>query len=361
MFALIRERDVLLHRPFDSFEPVVRLIQQASVDPDVLAIKTTLYRVGRDAPVVEALIAAADNGKEVAVLVELKARFDEESNIGWARKLEQAGAHVVYGVIGLKTHTKVALVVRREGKKMRRYVHVGTGNYNVVTATQYTDLDLLTIDPDMGEDASQLFNFLTGYSRDPDYERFLVAPLTARTGIAALIEREIEHAKEGRRSGIVMMMNALVDLETSKLLYRASQAGVSIDLIVRGMCILRPGVPGISDNIRVRSVLGRFLEHPRIFYFANDGAPSVLIGSADLMRRNLDRRVEVLAPVLDPGLLGYIRDVILRTYLEDNLKAREMHADGTYTRVARPKGAVGVDAQAVLVRLSAERELAGEE
>jgi polyphosphate kinase len=356
MFAVIRERDVLLHRPFDSFEPVVRLIQQASVDPDVLAIKITLYRVGRDAPIVEALLDAADSGKEVAVLVELKARFDEESNIGWARKLEQAGVHVVYGVIGLKTHTKVALVVRREGDGIVRYVHVGTGNYNVVTAKQYTDLDLLTVDAQMGEDASQLFNFLTGYSRNPDYERFLVAPLTARAGIAALIEREIENAEAGRPAGVVLMMNALVDLEMSKLLYRASQVGVSVDLIVRGMCILRPGVPGVSDNIRVRSIVGRFLEHPRIFHFENGGDPVVLIGSADLMRRNLDRRVEVLSPVIDPEHRAYLRQVVLQMYLDDNVKAREMHADGTYARVVPAEGAPRVDAQERLLRLSAERE-----
>jgi polyphosphate kinase len=360
MFAVVSERDILLHRPFDSFEPVVRLIQQAAVDADVLAIKITLYRVGRDAPVVEALLDAADNGKEVAVLVELKARFDEESNIGWARKLEQAGAHVVYGVIGLKTHTKVALIVRREGHGIVRYVHVGTGNYNVVTAKQYTDLDLLTVDAEMGEDASQLFNYLTGYSRNPAYERFLVAPLTARPGIAKLIEGEIENATAGRPAGIVIMMNALVDLEMSKLLYRASQAGVSVDLICRGMCILRPGVPGVSDNIRVRSIVGRFLEHPRIFHFENGGDPVVLIGSADLMRRNLDRRVEVLAPVTDPVFRAYLRDVVLQTYLDDNVKAREMRADGTYIRVTPAEGAPPVDAQERLLRLSAEREERGE-
>jgi polyphosphate kinase len=361
MFAVVRERDVLLHRPYDSFEPLVRLLQQAAVDPDVLAIKITLYRVGRDAPVVEALLDAAENDKEVAVLLELKARFDEESNIGWARKLEQAGAHVVYGVIGLKTHTKVALIVRREGDRIVRYVHVGTGNYNVVTATQYTDLDLLTADPAMGEDASQLFNYVTGYSHNPDYERFLVAPLTARAGIANSIEREIAHAEAGRPAGMVLMMNALVDLEMSKLLYRASMAGVSVDLIVRGMCILRPGVPGISENIRVRSIVGRFLEHPRIYYFDNDDDPSVFIGSADLMRRNLDRRVEVLAPVLDPGHLRYLRDVVLQTYLDDNVRARVMHDDGTYSRAVPEEGSARVDAQERLMRLSAEREAGGEQ
>jgi polyphosphate kinase len=356
MFSVIREHDVLLHRPFDSFEPIVRLVQQAAVDPDVLAIKITLYRVGRDSPIVEALIDAAENDKEVAALVELKARFDEESNIEWARKLEQSGAHVVYGVLGLKTHSKVALIVRREGDHITRYVHVGTGNYNAVTATQYTDLDLLTVDEGMGEDASQLFNYLTGYARTPDYSRFLVAPTMIRSGIAKYIQREIEHAREGRPARMVLMMNSLVDLETTKLLYRASIAGVRVDLIVRGMCILRPGVPGVSDNITVRSVLGRFLEHARIYHFQNDGKPLVLIGSADLMRRNLDRRVEVLAPVDDSRHASYLRDEVLEVYMTDNMKAREMQADGTYVRARPAEGEPGIGAQAYLAGLANERE-----
>ena len=359
MFEVVRDRDVLIHRPFDSFEPVVRLLQQAAVDPDVLAIKITLYRVGRDAPVVESLLTAAEGGKEVAALVELKARFDEESNIGWARRLEQAGAHVVYGVLGLKAHTKVALIVRREGGRIVRYVHVGTGNYNVVTAMQYTDLDLLTIDPQMGEDASQLFNYLTGYARPNDYSRFLVAPMGLRAGITRHIQREIEHARAGRPARMILKMNALVDFETSSLLYEASRAGVDIDLIVRGMCILRPNVPGVSDNIRVRSIVGRFLEHSRIFYFENGGDPTVLIGSADLMRRNLDHRVEVLVPVLDHEHLEYLRDEVLEAYLRDNVKAREMCADGTYRRVEPQDGEARVDAQDRLLRSSAERQAKG--
>jgi len=357
MFAAIREHPILLHRPFDSFEPFVKLLQQAANDPDVLAIKMTLYRVGRDAPVVEALLDAAENGKEVAALVELKARFDEESNIGWARKLEQTGVHVVYGVLGLKTHSKVALIVRKEGERIRRYLHVGTGNYNVVTATQYTDLDLMLSDEVMAEDATGLFNFLTGYADGIEYEKFLVAPVTIRQGFEALVRREIEHARAGRPARLVLKMNALVDRVMTRLLYEASQAGVDIDLIVRGMCVLRPGIPGVSENIRVRSIVGRFLEHTRIYYFANDGDPTVLIGSADLMRRNLDRRVEVLAPVEDAGLRTRLHDEVLELYLADNVKAREMRSDGTYVRVTREPDAERIEAQAALMQISAKRAL----
>jgi polyphosphate kinase len=355
LFSVLHTRDILIHRPFESFEPFVELLQQAAVDRDVLAIKITLYRVGRDSPVVEALLDAAENGKEVAALVELKARFDEESNIGWARKLEQAGAHVIYGVPGLKTHTKVALIVRKEGDHITRYVHIGTGNYNVVTALEYTDLDLLTIDKAMGEDASELFNYLTGYAQDHSYERFLLAPSGIRPGLKAYIQREMEHARAGRPAHMILKMNALVDLVTVRLLYEASQAGVRIDLLVRGMCILRPGVSGVSDNIRVISIVGRFLEHSRIYYFENDGNPTVLIGSADLMRRNLDRRVEVLVPVLDPALVRRLREEVLGTYLADNVKARELLADGTYARVAAEPGDPRVDAQVVLSEISARR------
>jgi polyphosphate kinase len=352
LFAAIRAGDVLLHRPFDSFEPFVRLLQQAAGDPDVLAIKITLYRVGRDSPVVEALLEAAENGKEVAALVELKARFDEESNIGWARKLEQAGVHVVYGVLGLKTHTKVALIVRSEGERITRYVHVGTGNYNVVTALQYTDLDLLTVDDGMGADASELFNYLTGYAQDHVYERFLLAPSAIRPSIEGYVRREIELARSGRPARMILKMNALVDLVTARLLYEASQAGVRVDLLVRGMCTLRPGVPGVSENIRVISIVGRFLEHSRIYCFENDGDPVVLIGSADMMRRNLDRRVEVLAPVLDPVLALQLREEVLDTYLRDNMKARELQADGSYVRVTAGPGVPRIDAQAALLEIS---------
>jgi polyphosphate kinase len=355
LFAAIREHDILIHRPFDSFEPFVKLLQQAAEDPQVLAIKMTLYRVGRDSPVVEALLDAAENGKEVAALVELKARFDEESNIGWARKLEQAGVHVVYGVLGLKTHSKVALIVRKEGDRVRRYLHVGTGNYNVATALQYTDLDLLVTDEVMGEDASELFNYLTGYAEQDSYESFLVAPVTIRQGLEELVQREMDLARAGRPARMILKMNSLVDRNIVKLLYRASQAGVRIDLIVRGMCILRPGVPGFSDNITVTSIVGRFLEHTRIYYFQNDGEPTVLIGSADLMRRNLDRRVEVLAPVIDPALVGRLRDEILQCYLDDNVKARRMDSDGSYKRVRAEEGEERIDAQRVLMDVSAKR------
>jgi polyphosphate kinase len=337
IFTVIREHDILLHHPYESFQPVVALIRQAAHDPDVLAIKMTLYRVGKDSPIVEALMDAALEGKEVACLLELKARFDEESNIEWARALEQAGVHVVYGLVGLKTHSKVALIVRKEGDGVRRYVHIGTGNYNVVTATQYTDIGLLTCDDKMGADASALFNLVTGYARTSDYRRFLVAPVEMRDGITKLIDREIRHAREGRGAHIIFKMNSLVDRQMIARLYKASQAGVKIDLLVRGVCCLRPGLEGISENIRVSSVIGRFLEHSRIFYFDNGGKPEVLIGSADLMPRNLDRRVEVLAPVQSPVLVKRLRDEILGTYLRDNVKARRMSSDGTYERV-RPEG-----------------------
>ncbi|MRS11989.1 MAG: polyphosphate kinase 1 [Actinobacteria bacterium] len=335
IFSAIRERDILLHHPYESFQPVTALIRQAAHDPDVLAIKMTLYRVGADSPIVEALMDAAVAGKEVAVLMELKARFDEESNIEWARALEAAGVHVVYGLVGLKTHSKVALVVRREGGKIRRYVHIGTGNYNTVTAMLYTDLGLLTCDEKTGEDASALFNLVTGYARKNTYKRFLVAPVDLREGLASLVRREIEHAQAGRGGAITFKMNALVDQKTIALLYEASQAGVQIDLLVRGVCCLRPGVAGVSETIRVTSIVGRFLEHSRIYYFANDGEPEVYIGSADLMPRNLDRRVEVLAPVRDPRLIKRLHDEILGTYLRDNVKTRVMNADGSYER-ARP-------------------------
>jgi polyphosphate kinase len=311
----------------------------------------TLYRVGADSPIVEALMDAAVAGKEVAVLLELKARFDEESNIEWARALEAAGVHVVYGLVGLKTHSKVALVVRREGTKIRRYVHIGTGNYNPVTSMLYTDLGLLTCDEKTGEDASALFNLVTGYARKCAYRRFLVAPVDLREGIAELIRREIEHARAGRGGLLILKMNSLVDQKMIALLYEASQAGVEIDLLVRGVCCLRPGVPGVSENIRVRSVVGRFLEHSRIFYFGNAGEPDVYIGSADLMPRNLDRRVEVLAPVRDPKLVKRLREEILDTYLKDNTKTRVMQSDGSYERVVAAEGEQPLSAQDVLLSI----------
>jgi polyphosphate kinase len=358
LFAAIRERDILLHRPYDSFEPVVKLLQQAAADPDVLAIKMTLYRVGKNSPVVEALLTAAQNGKEVAALIELKARFDEESNIVWARALEAEGVHVVYGLLGLKTHSKVLLIVRREGERIRRYLHVGTGNYNVTTALTYTDLDLLTCSEEMSADASTLFNYLTGYAETCAYHRFLVSPIAVRDGFVKLIRKEMDHANAGRGGRMVLKMNSLTDRRTIRLLYEASRAGVEVDLIVRGMCCLRPGVPGVSERIRVRSIVGRFLEHSRVYYFENDGDPTCLIGSADIMPRNFDRRVEVLAPVEDLALIHRLHDEILLTCLADTAKARAMSSDGTYERIFHG-GAGSVDTQEVLMGLSAARRAPG--
>jgi polyphosphate kinase len=338
VFALMRRRDILLHHPYDSFTPVVQLARQAARDPDVLAIKWTLYRVGRNAPVVRALLDAADRGKEVAVLVELKARFDEESNIEWAKALEAAGAHVVYGLVGLKTHAKLALVVRREGDRIRRYVHVGTGNYNAVTARLYTDLGLLTCDEQIGADASDVFNRLTGYSSVPEYRKFMVAPAHFRTRMAELIRREIDHQRANGDGHLIFKMNALVDKQFCRLLYEASQAGVRCELLVRGICRLRPGLPGVSDNITVTSIVGRFLEHSRIYWFNNGGKEEVYIGSGDLMPRNLDRRIEVIAPVQDPGLRRRLRDEVLAVYLRDTAKARRMLPDGTYERMRPADG-----------------------
>jgi polyphosphate kinase len=332
-FAAIRRQDILLHHPYDSFAPVVHLLRAAANDPDVLAIKQTLYRVGRNSPVVEALLEAAANGKQVAVLLELKARFDEESNIEWAKSLEGEGVHVVYGLPGLKTHAKVALLVRRESDGIRRYVHLSTGNYNPVTAQVYTDIGLLTCDEAFGADASDLFNSLTGYSAKRAYQRFLVAPINLRAGFQALVEREIDRARQGEAAYLLFKLNHLVDRRMIQCLYRASQAGVKVDLLVRGTCCLRPGVEGLSENIQVISIVGRFLEHSRVYYFRNGGTEEVYLGSADLMPRNLDRRVETLFPVQDPRLVRYLRDHVLATYLADSVKARRLRADGTYERV----------------------------
>jgi len=350
IFAAIRQSDILLHHPFDSFQPVVDFLRAAARDPHVMAIKMTLYRVGRNSPVVEALLEAMERGKQVAVLVELKARFDEESNIEWARALENEGVHVVYGLVGLKIHAKVALVVRREGDVMRRYVHLSTGNYNAVTAHLYTDLGLFTCHPEFGADASDLFNYLTGYSAKSDYRKLLVAPVTLRARMEAMIEREIGHARAGRPAHLIFKVNALVDPRITKLLYHASRAGVKVDLLARGICSLRPGVPEISENIRVRSVVGRYLEHSRIFYCANGGDEEIYLGSADLMPRNIDRRVEVLFPIEQPALRHQIRHQILETYLQDNVKARQMLWDGTYARVTPALGEKPVNAQAVLAQ-----------
>jgi len=332
IFATIRRGDVLFHQPFDSFQPIVGMLQKAANDPNVLAIKITLYRVGRNAPVVDALLEAAENGKQVAVLLELKARFDEESNIGWARKLEEYGVHVVYGLLGLKVHCKAALIVRKEGDVIRRYAHLSTGNYNSVTAQLYTDVGMLTCDPEIGADCSDLFNFLTGYSAKSAYRKLLVAPVSLRERFEELLQREIDHQKAGRPAHLILKMNSLVDRKMIQLLYQASQAGVKVDLLVRGICCLRPHVPGVSDNIQVTSIVGRFLEHSRIYYFRNGGDEEIYLGSADLMPRNLNRRVETLFPVRDKGLIRVLKDDILGTYMKDQAKARHMHADGKYVR-----------------------------
>lgn len=347
-FAAIRQQNILLHHPYISFSSVVDFLNAAARDPHVLAIKQTLYRVGNNSPIVEALLEASERGKQVAVLVELKARFDEESNISWARKLEQAGVHVVYGLMGLKTHCKVGLVVRQEGEGIRRYVHLGTGNYNAVTANLYEDLGMFTADETIGVDATDLFNFLTGYSAQQTYRKLLVAPVCLREKFEALILREIEHAKNGRKARLIFKANAIVDPRIIQLLYRASQAGVKVDLIIRGVCCLRPGVKGISENIRVISVVGRYLEHSRIYYFQNDGAEEIYLGSADLMSRNLNRRVEVAFPIEDAEHIRHIRDIILDTYLHENAHVRFMHSDGTYER-NQPKDKTPTDIQELLI------------
>ncbi len=332
MFDTIRRGDVVVHHPYESFSPIVNLLEAAAVDPDVLAIKQTLYRVGRNSPVVEALLKARRNGKQVAVLVELKARFDEESNISWAKALEREGVHVIYGLLGLKVHSKLALIVRREPDGMRRYVHVATGNYNAVTANFYEDVGYFTCDPDVGADVSDVFNYITGYSAITQYRKLLVAPVNLRESFVELIQREIDHQKRGLTGRIIIKCNALIDKEMIQMLYKASNAGVEIDLIVRGICSLRPGLKGYSENIRVRSIVGRYLEHSRIYYFENAGDADLYLGSADMMPRNLDRRVETIVPVSDAKLKEYLRFEVLENYLIDTERAREMQPDGTYTR-----------------------------
>ncbi len=327
IFSVLRRQDILIHHPYDSFVPVIDFVRAAATDPEVLAIKQTLYRVGPNPPIVEALIQARQNGKQVAALVELKARFDEESNIEWARALENAGVHVVYGLIGLKTHCKVCLVVRRERDGIRRYLHLATGNYNAVTARVYTDLGFMTSQEALGADASELFNSLTGYSKQTEYREFLVAPVNLRERLAALIEEEMAYGEEGK---LLFKVNSLVDQKTIRLLYAASQKGVRIDLVVRGICSLRPGIRGISDNIRVMSVVGRFLEHSRIYYFRHGGDPLLYVGSADLMPRNIDRRVEVLFPVRDARMRRYLVDHVLNRHLQDSAQGRWLQPDGSY-------------------------------
>jgi len=333
IFDAIRRKDFLLHHPYTSFSVVTDFIAEAAEDPDVQAIKICLYRTGKDSPIVGSLIRASRLGKQVTAVVELKARFDEENNIEWARRLENEGVHVVYGIHTLKTHSKVLLVVRREKDKLVRYVHLATGNYNPTTARQYTDLGLLTADDETGADATSLFNFLTGYSQPDNYHRMLLAPLNLREKLSELVRREVKNKLAGKDARIILKMNSLTDVRLINELYSASQAGVEIDLIIRGICTLRPGVKELSPTITVRSIVGRFLEHSRIFYFANAGADEVYIGSADWMMRNLDRRVEVLVPILDADISNYLRHTVLDAYLRDNVNARLLRPDSTYRKL----------------------------
>jgi polyphosphate kinase len=358
IFDTLRVRDVLLHHPYDSFQPVVDFVEQAARDPHVFAIKQTLYRTSGDSPIVRALIEASKNGKQVTALVELKARFDEANNIQWAKQLEEAGVHVVYGLIGHKTHCKCSLVVRREGKLLRRYAHLGTGNYNPKTARLYTDLSYFTAREELTSDAANLFNTLTGFSREPVFEHLLVAPYNLHRRIQELIQREIDNAVAGRPARIIAKMNSLVDKATIDKLYAASRAGVKIDIIVRGVCCLVPGVKGLSDNIRVRSLVGRYLEHARAFYFENAeaGEPLILAGSADWMPRNFFRRVEVVYPVLDPEYRRWISDELFAMELQDNEYARALRSNGGYVAVTRPADAPAFSAQSYFIASACERE-----
>jgi polyphosphate kinase len=356
IFEAIREQDILVHHPFESFDSVVQLIEQAAVDPQVLAIKQTLYRTAEDNPIIDALARAAGNGKQVTVLVEIQARLDEENNISKARMLQKAGVHVVYGMVGLKTHCKAALVVRREPAGIRRYIHLGTGNYNPTTARLYTDLGLFTCRPEFGDDASALFNLLTGYSQGHDWKKLMVAPFHLVDRVLEMIDRERRHAEAGRPARILAKMNSLVDPRAIAALYAASRAGVQIDLIVRGICCLRPGVPGHSENIRVISIIDKFLEHSRITFFQNGDRPELYLSSADWMPRNFNRRVELLFPVEDPRLHSRIVRDILGVYLVDNVKSRALRADGTYERLSPGEDAPAIRSQTALqeqaVRLS---------
>ena len=331
-FDALKKQDVLLHHPYTSYTTVVEFIQAAARDPQVVAIKICLYRTGKNSPIPKALIEASERGKQVTAVVEIKARFDEENNIEWATRLAESGVHVVYGLVNLKTHSKLALVVRREEDGLKTYTHVATGNYNPTTSRLYTDLGLLTSDPEIGEDATDLFNFLTGFSLQKEYKQLMVAPVNLRSRMLKLIEREREHAEASREAYIAAKVNRLTDLDTVDALYRASQAGVKIDLIVRGSCMLRPGVAGLSQTVTVRSIVGRFLEHSRIFHFANGGDDEVYIGSADWMSRNMDRRVEVVTPVRDEQLKSYLKDIVMPAYLRDNIAARILTAEGTYQK-----------------------------
>jgi polyphosphate kinase len=347
IFDLIRTQDVLVHHPYESFTGVVNFIERAADDPQVLAIKQTLYRTSGGSPIIRALERAAQNGKQVTALVELKARFDEENNIVWARSLEHAGVHVVYGVVGLKTHCKASLVVRREADGIRRYVHLSTGNYNPTTARIYTDLGLFTAKSEFGEDTSELFNLLTGYSQGRRWRKFRVAPVGLRERVIELIEREGRNAEAGKAARIIVKMNALVEPTVIDALYRAARMGVMIDLVIRGTCCLRPGIPGLSENIRVISIVDRFLEHSRIFYFENAGDPEVFLGSADWMPRNFFRRIELMFPIEDPKLKARITQGLLPLILQDNVKARQLQADGSYVRLTPAQDEEPIRSQAV--------------
>ena len=350
IFSVMRQQDILLHHPYDLFSTTVEeFINQAADDPQVMGIKMTLYRTSKDSPIIAALIRAAENGKQVMALVELKARFDEDNNIQWARQLERSGVHVVYGVLGLKTHTKIVLVVRKEQEKLRSYVHIGTGNYNSKTSKLYTDLGLLSTRPELGQDLVELFNYLTGFSKQQSFRRLLVAPVTLRKGMESLIRREIEHAREGRDGHIRAKMNSLVDPDIIALLYEAAAANVRVELIIRGMCSLYPGREGLSESISVVSIIGQFLEHSRIFWFGNGGSPEVYIGSADWMSRNLDRRVEAVTPVEDPNLRGRL-ERLLELYLKDNRGAWDMQSDGSFIQRQPEEGEDVRNSQVQLIK-----------
>ncbi|MDE3153480.1 MAG: polyphosphate kinase 1 [Acidobacteriota bacterium] len=361
IFQRIRHRDQLVHHPFDSFAAVETFLEAAVDDPQVIAIKMTLYRIGADSPLVDLLIRAAEAGKQVAVLVELKARFDERNNIQWANRLEGAGIHVVYGLVNLKTHCKLCLVVRKETGGIRRYAHLSTGNYNAGTARVYTDIGLFTAREAIVDDVTEVFNYLTGYSNKKEYQALLVAPVNLRKSFVDLVEREAAHRRAGRPARMIFKMNAVTDPAMIRSLYQASQAGVPIDLIARGVCCLRPGVPGVSETITVRSIVGRFLEHSRIYYFENGGEPEVYVGSADLMERNLDRRVEILCPVKDPGLRDYLRGVVLDAYLRDTDRASVLGTDGRYERIRPTEGESAFNAQRHLVEWHAAQDAVGEQ
>ena len=356
VFAAVRAKDVLLHHPYDSFSTSVQaFIEQAAADPQVLAIKQTLYRTSGDSPIVDALIDAAEAGKQVLAVVEIKARFDEVNNISWARKLEQAGVHVVYGIVGLKTHAKLCLVVRQESEGLVRYCHIGTGNYNPKTARMYEDVGILTCDPQVGEDLTRLFNQLSGIAPRSRFKRLLVAPRTVRSGLVELVEEEIERHHRHGDGYIAVKVNSIVDEQVIDALYRASRAGVPVDVWVRGICALRPGVPGLSETIRVRSTLGRFLEHSRLFWFGAGGEPQVYIGSADMMHRNLDRRVEALVRIADPAQIEELRSLLRLGFAEDSSRW-DLSGDGRWTRVHRsPEGEPLTDVQTRLIETYTKR------